>query len=239
MIHTHTHIGIFLLLPKKKTPKKSLNFFENYCLERKYLRAWIQAACITSATWTIGGILKGKDRQLFDSKLRDILLGRSSEDPLPPALNNKFDAIPPAEGLVYDFVFEFKARGQWKQWSDVVKNVEMPETLTPLTLIPTVDTARFFHIYALSLRCKKPLLLIGPPGIGKSKVIWSKIRSNTDIASYKYTALPNSSPEELKTWLIGKLSKRGKGVYGPDTTTGNIFIDDLTSPHPGLYIFFM
>ena len=89
--------------------------------ERKYLRAWIQAACVTSATWTIGGILKGKDRQLFDSKLRDILLGRSTDDPLPPALNNKFDAMPPAEGLVYDFVFEFKARGQWKQWSDVGK----------------------------------------------------------------------------------------------------------------------
>ena len=113
-----------------------------------------------------------------------------------------------------------------------VKNMDMPENLTPLTIIPTVDTARFYYVYALSMRCKKPLVLIGPPGIGKSKVIWCKIKSNTEVAAFKYTALPNSSPKELKTWLIGKLAKKDKGVYGPETATGNIFIDDLTSPHP-------
>ena len=40
------------------------------------------------------------DRSKFDSKLRDILMGRSPDDPMPPALNNKFDALPPAEGLL-------------------------------------------------------------------------------------------------------------------------------------------
>ena len=37
-------------------------------------------------------------------------MGRSASNPLPPILNNKFDALPPAEGLVFDFVFDFKAR---------------------------------------------------------------------------------------------------------------------------------
>ena len=71
-------------------------------------------------------------------------MGRSNEDPLPPILNNKFDALPPAEGLVYDFVFDFKARGQWKHWNDLVKNMDNPEVLTPLTIIPTIDTGIFF-----------------------------------------------------------------------------------------------
>ena len=62
---------------------------------------------------------------------------------MPAALNNKFDALPPAEGLVFDFVFDFKARGQWKHWNDIVKNSEIPERLSPHALIPTVDTARF------------------------------------------------------------------------------------------------
>ena len=88
---------------------KSANYFLHLMFVHPVLRSWIQAACVTSATWTIGGILAGKDRSLFDSKLRDILMGRSNEDPLPPILNNKFDALPPAEGLVYDFVFDFKA----------------------------------------------------------------------------------------------------------------------------------
>jgi dynein heavy chain len=207
--------------------------------ERKYLRSWIQAACVTSATWTIGGILAGKDRNLFDSKLRDILLGRSNEDPLPAILNNKFDALPPAEGLVYDFVFDFKARGQWKHWNDVVKNMENPEVLTALTIIPTIDTARLYHVYSLSLRCKKPLLVIGPPGIGKSMAIWSKIKSLADSTCYKFTALPSTTTQEFKTWLVEKLSKRKKATYGPAAagpgehgSAGTIFIDDLTSTHP-------
>jgi dynein heavy chain len=45
-------------------------------------------------------------------------------------------------GLVFDFVFDFKARGQWKHWNDIVKNSEIPEKLSPHALIPTVDTAR-------------------------------------------------------------------------------------------------
>ena len=200
--------------------------------ERKYLRSWIQAACVQSATWTIGGTLSGKDRQLFDSKLRDILMGRSSEDPLPPVLNNKFDALPPAEGLVYDFVFDFKARGQWKHWNDVVKNVDIPEILTPLTIIPTIETARFYHVYTLSMRCQKPMLLLGPPGIGKSISIWSKIKSNPDSTCYKFNALSSTTTQEFNSWMIEKLLKKKKGVYGPQNERGMVFIDDLTSPHP-------
>ena len=37
-------------------------------------------------------------------------MGRSASNPLPPILNNKFDALPPAEGLVFDFVFDFKVK---------------------------------------------------------------------------------------------------------------------------------
>ena len=200
--------------------------------ERKYLRSWIQAACVTSATWTIGGILAGKDRNFFDSKMRDILMGRSTEDPLPSILNNKFDALPPAEGLVYDFVFDFKARGQWKHWNDVVKNMDNPETLNPLTIIPTIDTSRFYHVLSISAKCNKPMLLIGPPGIGKSLGIWSKIKSNEEATCYKFNALPTSSTKDLKKWLVDKLDKKDKGVYGPQTSLGTVFIDDLTSPHP-------
>ena len=81
------------------------------------------------------------ERAIFCNRL---LSSRSADDPMPPALNNKFDALPPAEGLVFDFVFDFKARGQWKHWNDIVKNSEIPEKLSPNALIPTVDTARYF-----------------------------------------------------------------------------------------------
>ena len=114
----------------------------NNLKERKYLRSWIQAACVSSAIWAIGGILNASDKLKFDSKLRDILMGKSASNPLPPILNNKFDALPPAEGTVFDFVFDFKARGQWKHWNDVVKTMDVPERMSTHAVIPTVDTAR-------------------------------------------------------------------------------------------------
>ena len=62
---------------------------------------------MSSAIWAIGGILCSNDRSKFDSKLRDILMGRSTDDPMPPPLNNKFDALPPAEGLKYHNLSHF------------------------------------------------------------------------------------------------------------------------------------
>jgi hypothetical protein len=34
-------------------------------------------------------------------------MGRSTDDPMPPPLNNKFDALPPAEGLKYHNLSHF------------------------------------------------------------------------------------------------------------------------------------
>ena len=40
------------------------------------------------------------------------------------------------------FRFTLQARGQWKHWNDVVKNLDVPEKMTNLAVIPTLDTAR-------------------------------------------------------------------------------------------------
>ena len=202
--------------------------------ERKYLRSWIQAGCVSSATWSVGAVLNSADKQKFDAKLRDVLMGRSASNPLPPILNNKFDALPPAEGLVFDFVFDFKARGQWKHWNDVVKNLEVPEKMSNFAVIPTLDTARFNHIYASSVKCKRPLLLMGSQGIGKSITVSSKLTQNEDqSSSYKYQLLPSSGSAEFKDWLLTKLTKRHQRVFGPPTgMTATILIDDLAVPNP-------
>jgi hypothetical protein len=34
-------------------------------------------------------------------------MGRSTDDPMPPPLNNKFDALPPAEGLKANNLSQF------------------------------------------------------------------------------------------------------------------------------------
>ena len=94
--------------------------------EKKYLRSWIQAAFVFSVTWSFGGILEQEEKIKFDSWFRDILMGKSPNHPLPAVLNNKFDSMPPTEGTVFDFIFDYKARGQWKHWNDSLKTT--PDT---------------------------------------------------------------------------------------------------------------
>ena len=31
------------------------------------------------------------------------------------------------QGLIFEFVFDFKARGQWKHWNDIIKNMEIED----------------------------------------------------------------------------------------------------------------
>ena len=62
------------------------------------------------------------------SGIREIIFGkRTAEFPLPKSLNGKFDSLPPVEGLIFEFVFDFKARGQWKHWNDIIKNMEIED----------------------------------------------------------------------------------------------------------------
>ena len=46
------------------------------------------------------------------------------------------------ERLEFTLRFTLQARGQWKHWNDVVKNLDVPEKMTNLAVIPTLDTAR-------------------------------------------------------------------------------------------------
>ena len=80
--------------------------------------------------------------------LREIIFGkRTAEYPLPKSLNGKFDSLPPVEGLIFEFVFDFKARGQWKHWNDIIKNMEIEDMYNYNdVLVPTIDSSRYCHI---------------------------------------------------------------------------------------------
>ena len=80
--------------------------------------------------------------------IREIIFGkRTAEYPLPKSLNGKFDSLPPVEGLIFEFVFDFKARGQWKHWNDIIKNMEIEDLYNYQdVLVPTIDSSRYCHI---------------------------------------------------------------------------------------------
>ena len=87
------------------------------------------------------------------SGIREIIFGkRTAEFPLPKSLNGKFDSLPPVEGQIFEFVFDFKARGQCKHWNDIIKNMEIEDLYNfQDVLVPTIDSSGYCHKYLRKL----------------------------------------------------------------------------------------
>jgi len=118
--------------------------------EVRYGKAWLQASILFSVTWTIGGVLDSESRVKFDTFLRSLLTGKNESYPY-PTTSGRWECHLPADGTVYDYVYEYKQRGQWRQWAETIRNEVIPED-KPLRelIIPTVDTARFTFVSAAS-----------------------------------------------------------------------------------------
>ena len=55
--------------------------------------------------------------------------------------------------MIFEFVFDFKARGQWKHWNDIIKNTEIEDLYNYHDLlVPTIDSARYQHLIDLAIR---------------------------------------------------------------------------------------
>ena len=130
----------------------------------RYGRAWLQASILFSLTWTVGGALESESQIKFDTFVRSLLsgthrfslffkskiinrshsfLGKSEAFPYPTSAG-RWECHLPSDGTLYDYVYEYKQRGQWRQWAETVRNVPIPDakSLKEVT-IPTVDTARY------------------------------------------------------------------------------------------------
>ena len=111
--------------------------------EVRYGKAWLQASILFSLTWSIGGVLDSDSRVKFDTLVRSLLTGKNESYPYPTTCG-RWECHLPADGTLYDYVYEYKQRGQWRQWAETIRNEVIPED-KPLRelIIPTVDTARF------------------------------------------------------------------------------------------------
>ena len=58
-----------------------------------------------SAVWSIGATCDGDSRIKFDKFVRDLLLGKLEEHPVPKMIG-KIDIMFPDQGLVYDWMYE-------------------------------------------------------------------------------------------------------------------------------------
>jgi hypothetical protein len=68
--------------------------------------------------------------------------GNNKDYPIPESLE-KMDISIPVEGTLYDYTYNFKQKGNWKYWPDVLKAMHAIETVNiQQTLIPTTESVR-------------------------------------------------------------------------------------------------
>ncbi|CAB1336129.1 unnamed protein product [Coregonus sp. 'balchen'] len=135
----------------------------------KNIRTWVMAAFAFSLVWSVGGSCDTDSRKRFDEYLRDIILGKADNHPIPASVS-KWECPHDEKGLVYDYYYEFKGKGRWVHWTDSIKNVNLGDKNTKVQdiIVPTIDTVRYTYLMDLCIDYGVPLLFVGPTGTGKS-----------------------------------------------------------------------
>nr|XP_023012338.1 LOW QUALITY PROTEIN: dynein heavy chain 7, axonemal-like [Leptinotarsa decemlineata] len=202
--------------------------------EAKYMEVWIQATFLQAGVWGLGSILDTDSREKFDDFYKQLWRGLLEDFPYPESLE-KLEVSIPTEGLLFDYAYNYKMKGNWKFWPELVRNERVDECKNILqALIPTVDTARYMALVDMHIRYNKPILLMGPTGTGKSFYIQDLLMNQLDQEKYEpafITFTVQISANQTQDLVISKLNKRKRNHYGPPKgKTTILFIDDVNMP---------
>ncbi|XP_049547176.1 dynein axonemal heavy chain 12 [Anopheles darlingi] len=202
----------------------------------KYLFTWFQAAMMYAVVWGLGGILEMESKVKFDEFYREIWKGTDEQHPVPEAVG-KIDVSMPGEGMIIDYVYHFKQKGSWRYYPDMVRQMKNEAGFT--LLVPTLDSVRYMHILDIHVKNKKPLLLVGPTGTGKTYYIQNYMMSKMDQERCLPTFITFTTQitaNQTQELIISKLIKKKRGVYGPPNgRTCVLFIDDMNMPVKEVY----
>lgn len=129
---------------------------------------------------------------------------------------------------------------QWTPWA--VREVDLPThaVVQPDIVVPTVDTARHESLLFSLLSQRKPLILCGPPGSGKTMTLLSALRraGNIDLVSLNFSKLTDAAllTKSLEQYCTYR-QVRGETVLGAPQL-GRwvvVFCDEINLPERDRY----
>ena len=178
-----------------------------------HLLSFVSNRMIEAIIWGFGGSLVGADRIEFCEIIR-----ATASFSLPS------DGIPLLDHYVSI------TDGQWYLWSDCVPHVEIDpkSVLDTSVVIPTVDTLRNQHLMRAFLNTRKPVILCGPPGSGKTMTLTDTLKNmpGFDVVSVNFSSTTSPS-------LIMKIFDQ----YGVYQKTPSGLVLRPASPEKWLIIF--
>ncbi|XP_072377782.1 dynein axonemal heavy chain 7-like [Diabrotica undecimpunctata] len=197
----------------------------------KNLSTWIQATIIQAGIIGLGALLDTPSRQKFDEFYKQLWRGQNQTHPYPSSFG-KLEVSLPHDGLITEYQYIYKQRGNWKVYQDLLKSEKIVENPYMYDfLVPTADTLRYSYILTLYLKNKLPILFLGPNCTGKSILIEDTLRNKFNGKDFEVSHVNFNTYFDAQTTqklILSKTNKRKEGIYYPSKGKKYIiFIDDL------------
>ncbi|XP_071504103.1 dynein axonemal heavy chain 5-like [Diadema antillarum] len=168
--------------------------------------------------WTFGGLLEGSDRKNFSDLLRTLT-----------------SSLPDYDHDISVFDYYVDESGEWDPWVSKVPDVAYTDTRDLLgeILVDTVDTIRTRVILEFANLTNMHVMLLGPPGCGKTAMINDFINT-LDPGSQITKRLVfsgASTASQLQQFIEANIHHRQGFVYGArDNKRLQLFVDDINLP---------
>ncbi|BHF75205.1 Dynein heavy chain 9, axonemal [Sparganum proliferum] len=143
----------------------------------------------------------------------------------------------PSQGSVFDYFIDPESK-KFEPWLKRVEEFTLDQDI-PLqsALVPTAETTRLRYFLDLLVAARRPVMLVGTAGTGKSVVVRSKLEEMGEdfiVVNVPFNFYTNS--EMLQRSLEKHLEKKAGRTFGPPGTKRIIyFIDDLNMPEVDKY----
>ena len=137
---------------------------------------------------------------------------------------------------IFDFEWDVKEMA-WKLWD--VPAFELTDDNFLRIFVPTVNTVRMNRLLNLHVNKKKPILLVGSAGTGKTAIVnqyLNSLQQNDAILTYNTNFSSKTSSESLQENIMNSgIGKLGTRFYGLSGKTLVFFIDDFNMPYVDQY----
>ncbi|CAH8640372.1 unnamed protein product [Heterobilharzia americana] len=143
----------------------------------------------------------------------------------------------PTNGVIFDYFIDPVSK-KFEPWSKRLPVFELdPELPLQAMLVPTTETVRLRYFLDLLLQRKRPVMLVGNAGTGKTVLVQDTFSSfNEDVMVTNVPFNFYTTSEMLQRILEKPLEKKAGRNYGPPGNKRLIyFIDDLNMPEVDTY----